>query len=196
MLDDEKSISARFWNDVVTEGNVDLIDEILSPDFVLYELAARHRYDREGLKIGISLTRSIIPPMAATVDEALSAENNQIVTRLTLRAPGPRLNPNPIWAGNQPYEFTLTGRAGGHEFSLHLSPAGSRQPSIDRQMTADPGNTEGTSSDRRPEVIGVSIYRIDKGQIQEGRILWGGQWSAFKPPEDSAWHWPPWSPWW
>jgi steroid delta-isomerase-like uncharacterized protein len=77
--EENKAIVLRHWEEVVSKGNLDLIDEIFAPDFVAHE-AAQDIREPEGVRQFIILLRAAFPDLHVTVEDVL-AEGDKVVQR-------------------------------------------------------------------------------------------------------------------
>jgi len=68
----------------VEKGNVDVIDELLAPDFVDHDLLPDQQPDREGYKLGLSEDHAAFSSLDITIEDQI-AEGDKVVTRLTWR---------------------------------------------------------------------------------------------------------------
>ena len=68
-----KALLRRYYQEVLTEGNVDLIDELFAPELV------------EQFKQGVVMSRTAFPDLQITVEDQI-AEGDRVVTRWTVRA--------------------------------------------------------------------------------------------------------------
>ena len=68
----------------VEKGNVDVIDELLAPDFVDHDLLPDQQPDREGYKLGLSEDHVAFSNLDITIEDQI-AEGDKVVTRLTWR---------------------------------------------------------------------------------------------------------------
>ena len=57
LAEDNKALVRRFVGEVQSGGNIDLIDEICSPEFVNHSAPPRLPADREGIKIVTAMFR-------------------------------------------------------------------------------------------------------------------------------------------
>ncbi len=80
---DNKAIVYRFYEEVWNEGNLDLVDELISPSFVNHGVGSERRSDREAFKRTIDKVRTGLN-FRHTVEE-LIAEGDTVVARLTGR---------------------------------------------------------------------------------------------------------------
>jgi steroid delta-isomerase-like uncharacterized protein len=68
----------------VERGNLDVIDEVLAPDFVDHDLLPDQEPDREGYKRGLSADRAAFSNLGITIEDQI-AEGDKVVTRFTWR---------------------------------------------------------------------------------------------------------------
>ena len=80
--EENKALVRRFVDDVQSQGNTDLIDEICSPEFVNHTTPPGLPPDREGIKQLTALFRAAFPDSYFTVEDML-AEGNKVATRKT-----------------------------------------------------------------------------------------------------------------
>ena len=81
MSEENKALVRRLIKEV-EKGNLDVIDEVLAPDFVDHDLLPDQEPDREGYKRGLSEDRAAFSNLDITIDDQI-AEGNKVVTRLT-----------------------------------------------------------------------------------------------------------------
>ena len=87
-----KALTARFVEELFNKGNIGIVNEISTPDFIEHEqLPPGIPSDREGVKVLTSMLRSAFPDFKATIDDIL-AEGDKVVIRQT-------------WSGTQKGEF-------------------------------------------------------------------------------------------
>jgi steroid delta-isomerase-like uncharacterized protein len=79
---DNKALVRRFVDEVQSGGNVDLIDEICSPEFVNHSAPPGIPADREGVKIVTAMFRGAFPDSYFTVEDMM-AEGDKVATRKT-----------------------------------------------------------------------------------------------------------------
>src|SRR5215203_3984231 len=78
-----KAIMRRFW-DVWEQGNIDLLDELLSPDYINHNLAAPDLpTGPEGVKAVVSMFRSAMPDPKVVVEDMI-ADGDKVATRYAL----------------------------------------------------------------------------------------------------------------
>lgn len=83
MSEDIKAHMRRFYQEVINEGRIDLIDELATPGLVEHETAPGIPPGREGVKQFFSAFRAAAPDLTATVED-LIAEGDRGVARVTL----------------------------------------------------------------------------------------------------------------
>ena len=87
-----KALARRLVEEVFNQGNMSVIDELLSPDFVEHEqLPPEMPPGREATKLMFTMLRSAFPDFKATI-EHLIAEGDKAVLSMT-------------WTGTQQGEF-------------------------------------------------------------------------------------------
>jgi hypothetical protein len=84
-----QAVVARFWQEVHGDRNVDLVDELTIPSFMLHHLSNGREFNSLNLKIRIDAIHDMIPGFGASVDEQFTAGRNRVVAELTFRAPAP-----------------------------------------------------------------------------------------------------------
>ncbi len=82
--DRNKHLLRRFYDEVVNEGNLDLIDELLSEDFVEHEEFPGISQDREGVKQFFGMLRAAFPDVTMT-PEQIVAEGDIAVGNVRVR---------------------------------------------------------------------------------------------------------------
>ncbi len=80
--EDNKALVRRFVDEVQSAGNIDLIDEVCSPEFVNHSAPPGIPPDCEGIKILTSMFREAFPDSYFTVEDMV-AEGDKVVTRKT-----------------------------------------------------------------------------------------------------------------
>jgi len=85
MSEDNKAIVRRFWEEAFSTGNLDVVDEIVSPEFVRTTTRGSRRSGIEqGVKQNITRDRIAFPDFRLTIEEMI-AEGNKVAVRLTAR---------------------------------------------------------------------------------------------------------------
>lgn len=75
-----KANARRMVDEVVNAGNLDLIDELLAPDFVDHSAPPGVPPTREGTKALMAMLRSAFPDLHATIEDVI-AEGDKVVQR-------------------------------------------------------------------------------------------------------------------
>jgi hypothetical protein len=194
MAEDGMNLVERFWTEVFTGGDLDLIDDLFAPDFTLYDLALRTKATREDVKSIINQVRQAIDGVEATVEEQLIS-GDRVATRLTLRCRNRKQSLAPPTAETGGYEVDVTTRASGAaEFTVRIKPSGATSSSGGtRQMPPSYQPSPGSEGEIL-EFSGMGISRIAYGQIQEAWFLWEELRARYEiVPGPKEWRWPPWS---
>ena len=80
---ESKAIMRRFWN-VWEQGNVELLDELLAPEYINHTLAAPDLPPGpEGVKEVVSIFRSAMPDLRVVIEDMI-AEGEKAATRCAL----------------------------------------------------------------------------------------------------------------
>jgi predicted ester cyclase len=79
---DNKALVRRFVDEVQSGGNISLIDEICSPEFVNHSAPPGVPADCEGIKIVTAMFRGAFPDSYFTVEDMI-AEGDKVATRKT-----------------------------------------------------------------------------------------------------------------
>jgi predicted ester cyclase len=77
-----KALARRIVEEVINEGDMGLIDEIVAPDYVEHAAAPGLPPTREGLAMFIGSFRAAFPDLQYTIDDSIS-EGNRVVQRVT-----------------------------------------------------------------------------------------------------------------
>lgn len=87
-----KALIVRFVDELFNKGNMGIVGEIFTPDFIEHEqLPPGIPSGREGVKVLSSVLRSAFPDFKATIEDTL-AEGDKVVVRMT-------------WSGTHKGEF-------------------------------------------------------------------------------------------
>ena len=78
--EENKALVRRFVDVVQSGDNIDLIDEICSPEFVNHSVPPGLPADREGIKIVTNMFRGAFPDSYFTVEDMI-AEGDKVATR-------------------------------------------------------------------------------------------------------------------
>jgi predicted ester cyclase len=81
--EENKALVRRLIKEV-EKGNLDVVDEVLAPDFVDHDLLPDQVPDREGYKRGLSKDRAALSNFDITIEDQI-AEGDKVVTRFTWR---------------------------------------------------------------------------------------------------------------
>ena len=84
MSEQNKALVQRFYDEVVTQGNIDLIDELVSEDLVEHEEFPGLEPNREGVKAFFRMIRAAFPDLTFTIEDIL-AEGDRVAARVTVR---------------------------------------------------------------------------------------------------------------
>ncbi len=82
MLEENKSLVRRFVDEVQSGGNIDLIDELCSPEFVNHSAPPGLPANCEGVKLVTAMFRQAFPDSYFTVEDMI-AEGDKVATRKT-----------------------------------------------------------------------------------------------------------------
>lgn len=80
--EENKALARRFPEDVVTKGNIDLLDELLTEDFVDHFLFGQKVHGIPDTKKQAQMLRNGFPDITATVEDAV-AEDDRVALRVT-----------------------------------------------------------------------------------------------------------------
>jgi steroid delta-isomerase-like uncharacterized protein len=81
--EENKAITRRFLEEIFTGGNLELVDELFAPDFILHDSSVPQEVRGvEALKQYITMYRTAYPDTHFTVEDQI-AEGNEVVTRWT-----------------------------------------------------------------------------------------------------------------
>jgi steroid delta-isomerase-like uncharacterized protein len=82
--EENKALLRRFYAEVLTKGNLAVIDELVANDVVSHILPPGLPPGPEGLKMFIGMFRAAFPDLNATVEDQI-AEGDKVVSRVTVR---------------------------------------------------------------------------------------------------------------
>jgi steroid delta-isomerase-like uncharacterized protein len=81
--EENKAVIRRFLEEIFEGGNLELVDELFAPDYVLHDPAVPEEVrGQEGIKQYVSMYRSAFPDTRFTIEDQ-SAEGDRVVTRWT-----------------------------------------------------------------------------------------------------------------
>ena len=83
MSEENKALVRRLIKEV-EKGNLNVVDEVLAPDFVDHDLLPDQEPDREGYKRGLFEDRAAFSNFDISIEDQV-AEGDKVVTRLTWR---------------------------------------------------------------------------------------------------------------
>jgi steroid delta-isomerase-like uncharacterized protein len=81
---DYKTMAQRWFGEVVSEGKLEVVDELCSADYVEHDPFPGTSADIDGLKESITIIRSAFPDIEATADEII-LEGDRLAVRSTMR---------------------------------------------------------------------------------------------------------------
>ena len=84
MSEQNKVIVRRMYDEVVGQGKLDLIDELVDPDVVEHEEFPGISPGREGVKEFFSMFRNAFPDLQFAVEDMV-AEGDKVAARITIR---------------------------------------------------------------------------------------------------------------
>lgn len=81
--EENKTVVRRFLEEIFTAGNVELVDELFAPDYVLHDPGVPDEVrGPEGMKRYVSMYRAAYPDTHFTIEDQI-AEGDEVVTRWT-----------------------------------------------------------------------------------------------------------------
>ena len=82
--EESKATMRRYFLDAFEQGNIDLLDELLAPDYVNHTPATPEQpTGPEGIKAVVSMFRSAMPDLRVVIEDMI-AEGDKVATRYTL----------------------------------------------------------------------------------------------------------------
>jgi steroid delta-isomerase-like uncharacterized protein len=82
---DYKAMAQRWFADVVSEGKLEVVDELCSAEYVDHDPFPGTSADLDGLKESVTIIRSAFPDIEATPDDIV-VEGDRLAVRSTMRA--------------------------------------------------------------------------------------------------------------
>ena len=82
-VEENKALMRRFYDEIVNEGRADLIEQLVSKDFVEREEFPGLGTDRAGLRDFLGMMRNAFPDFRMEVED-LIGEGDRVVARLTM----------------------------------------------------------------------------------------------------------------
>jgi predicted ester cyclase len=95
-IEENKQLARRFYEEVVNTGNVDLLAEIISPDYVEVHQNTRYPIGLEGARQHVLGGRQTYPDLHLTIERQI-AEGPWVVTQVTARG-----THQGVWLGMKP----------------------------------------------------------------------------------------------
>ena len=83
--EENKALVRRYAEEVVNRRNLDLLDEIFAPEFVLYGADPDQVSGVEDLKQFFVMLHSGFPDFQGTIEDLFAAEGDKVVLRFTFR---------------------------------------------------------------------------------------------------------------
>ena len=81
--EENKTVVRRFLEEIFTAGNLELVDELFAPDYVLHDPVLPDEVSGpEGMKRYVSMYRAAYPDTHFTIEDQI-AEGDNVVTRWT-----------------------------------------------------------------------------------------------------------------
>ena len=83
MLDKNKQLVRRFFEEMINKGNMELAEEIMTADFVDHNASPGAAPGTEGFKQFIAMVGTAFPDISVKVEDMI-ADGNKVVARLTV----------------------------------------------------------------------------------------------------------------
>ena len=84
-VDENKALTQRFFDEVLSQGNLEVIDELLAEDFVEHQaFPGMPTTGPEAAKATMGVFLAAFPDLSATIEDIV-AEGDLVVTRATMR---------------------------------------------------------------------------------------------------------------
>lgn len=81
--EENKAVTRRFLEEIFSAGNLELVDELFAPNYVLHDPAIPHELcGPEGIKQYVAMYRAAYPDMHFTIQDQIG-EGDEVVTRWT-----------------------------------------------------------------------------------------------------------------
>lgn len=78
---DLKAVTRRFYDDLISRGDLDLFDELVHDDFIEHEEFPGLPPGKEGLRAFVALMRDAFPDLDVTVEDMI-AEGDKVASRV------------------------------------------------------------------------------------------------------------------
>ena len=86
MLEENEAVVRRYFQEILDGGNLDLVDEIFDPQYVLHDPGSPQEVrGLEGTKRYVGMFRSAFPDIAHTIEDQIP-EGDMVVARLRAHA--------------------------------------------------------------------------------------------------------------
>ncbi|HLJ35411.1 MAG TPA: ester cyclase [Ktedonobacteraceae bacterium] len=82
-IEENEALAFCFFQEVSNEGNLDLLDEILSPDFIDHNPLPGAPPGPEGAKQFVAMMHTAFPDMHVTIEDVIATED-KVVVRVTV----------------------------------------------------------------------------------------------------------------
>jgi steroid delta-isomerase-like uncharacterized protein len=82
---DYKQMAERWFSEVMSEGKIEVIDELCAPDYIEHDPFPGTSADLAGLKDSIGVIRAAFPDIEVTADDMV-LEGDRLAVRSTMRA--------------------------------------------------------------------------------------------------------------
>ena len=82
--EENKVIFRRVMEEAFSQGNLDALDRLMSPDFIEHEAGPGQGRGLEGVKTIVAIMRTAFPDLHATIED-MTAEGDKTWARVTLR---------------------------------------------------------------------------------------------------------------
>lgn len=84
MSEENKALIRRYYEEAWNKGNLAVLDEVVSPDYVDHNLPPELPPNRAGLKQLMAMYQAAFPDTVMTIEDQI-AEGDRVVTRWTAR---------------------------------------------------------------------------------------------------------------
>ena len=81
--EENKAVVRRVIEEVVNEGNLELVDEVLASDYI-YHFPTHDIKGPEGFREFVTMMRGVFPDLHVTIDDII-AEGDTVAVRVTMR---------------------------------------------------------------------------------------------------------------
>lgn len=84
MSEENKAVMQRIYEEIWNEGNLEVVDELFSSDYVAHFLPPGMPPGREGFKAFVSTYRAAFPDVHTVIEDQV-AEGDKVVSRVRMR---------------------------------------------------------------------------------------------------------------